>query len=231
MPVIDREHTPAAIAVPFPTLAAADTVERKPISLLLLADRILAGTLLAAALPVMTGVALAIRLMSRRSPLVAHLRVGHNGLPFWMLKFRTMWPKTSPLPRETGWIEQIVKPEFRESKPLTDPRVTSRFAAWCRAHSIDELPQLWHALRGEMSLVGPRPLTQFELDKHYGDHAQRVLERTPGMTGLWQVLGRNSLTYKQRLRLDLFLARNYSWPVYVWILIKTIRKVFTGTGA
>ncbi len=110
-------------------------------------------------------------------------------------------------------------------------RVACRFARWCRRYSIDELPQLLHVLRGEMSLVGPRPITQGELARYYGNDAAEVLELRPGITGLWQSTGRNRLTYRQRRRLDLSLVRRYSLRLYLIILWRTIPRALSGKGA
>jgi lipopolysaccharide/colanic/teichoic acid biosynthesis glycosyltransferase len=109
--------------------------------------------------------------------------------------------------------------------------VSSRFAAWCRRYSIDELPQLWNVVRGEMGLVGPRPITRSELDRYYGSAAWRVLSVKPGVSGLWQVRGRSRLSYRQRRRLDLFLVMHWSVPLYLKILALTIPKVLTGKDA
>src|SRR5580658_1294337 len=117
-------------------------------------------------LPVLLAVALLTGILSGRGPLVAHRRLGRFGVPFWMLKFRTMWSGTPAL--ASRFIERLPEGNIPEIKTGVDPRVTSRFAAFCRKHSIDELPQLWHVVRGEMSLVGPRPMTAVEWDTHYG---------------------------------------------------------------
>jgi lipopolysaccharide/colanic/teichoic acid biosynthesis glycosyltransferase len=195
------------------------------------AERVLAGLLLAGFAPALAATAIAIRLLSKRSPFVLHCRVGWRGVPFWMVKFRTMWSAGPPRRAECGLVERITSEPRDERKPRRDPRITSRFAIWCRKHSVDELPQLWHVLRGEMSLVGPRPLTRTELDTYYADVAAEVLSRRPGMTGLWQVLGRNELTYSRRRRLDLFLVRRYSLRLYWWILARTPPRVVSGSGA
>jgi len=113
----------------------------------------------------------------------------------------------------------------------TDRRVTSRFAYFCRRYSIDELPQLWHVTTGEMSLVGPRPVTKAEWDRYYGDASAEVLQLRPGITGLWQIHGRNRLTYGQRRRLDIFLARHYCVWLYVRILGRTVPQVLSGRNA
>jgi lipopolysaccharide/colanic/teichoic acid biosynthesis glycosyltransferase len=118
-----------------------------------------------------------------------------------------------------------------EQKAADDPRVPNAFARFCRRHSIDELPQLLHVVRGEMSLVGPRPLTAWELRRYYGADADEILEAKPGMVGLWQVSGRNRLTYQQRRELDLQLVRGRSLRLYLRILIGTLAEVFTGANS
>jgi lipopolysaccharide/colanic/teichoic acid biosynthesis glycosyltransferase len=116
-------------------------------------------------------------------------------------------------------------------KTSADPRVTSRFAAFARRFSLDELPQLVHVIQGKMRLAGPRPLTSLELDEFYGDSAAEILEVLPGITGLWQVMGRNRLTYKQRLRLDRFFVRRSGLGLYLWVLLRTPASVLRGNGA
>lgn len=195
------------------------------------ADRVLGTAILVASLPVLVPAAATIMVLSRRSPLVAHLRVGQHGRRFWVLKLRTMWPCADPLPAERGWIQRIQADPEGDTKPRCDPRITSRFAAFCRRHSIDELPQLVHVVRGEMSLVGPRPVTRSELDKHYGVWSRIVLAVKPGLTGYWQTQGRNSLSYPHRVDLDLQLARQMSPRVYFGVLLQTVPEVLFGKNA
>ena len=145
-----------------------------------------------------------------------------------MLKFRTMWNGETGA---RGLIERLPESHVPEVKAGGDPRVTSPFAAFCRRHSIDELPQLWHVVSGEMSLVGPRPVTRAEWTTHYGESASEVLALKPGLSGLWQTRGRNRLTYRQRRRLDLFLARHYCLLLYLRILGSTLPRVFAGRDA
>jgi exopolysaccharide production protein ExoY len=116
-------------------------------------------------------------------------------------------------------------------KSEKDSRVTSRFAAFCRRYSIDELPQLYQVVTGQMSLIGPRPLTKLELDLYYGRNAAELLTRRPGISGLWQVSGRSRLSYRQRRRLDLFLVRKWSPGLYLQTLLATIPTVLTGRNA
>ena len=166
-----------------------------------LPERISAIFLLVLALPLISALAVMVLLVSRRAPFVTHGRVGYRGNPLRMLKLRTMWGGPELSSRKFSLVEHLPERPVPLYKLKTDPRITSRFAAWCRKYSLDELPQLAHVVAGTMSLVGPRPLTPVELDEHYGALAAEVLSVRPGMTGPWQVLGRNRLTYAQRRRL------------------------------
>jgi exopolysaccharide production protein ExoY len=191
-------------------------------------ERAVAVAALVVMSPALAVVAGAILALSGRSPLVAHLRAGRFGIPFWTLKFRTMWTGRAP----GGWrawpVEYVVDEWVEGVKPTDDPRVTSAFARFCRRYSIDELPQLWNVARGEMSLVGPRPLIEHEIRAYYGADAAEVLLARPGITGLWQVMGRSRLGYEQRRRLDLRLVRNRSLGLYLSILWRTLPVVLGG---
>ena len=192
-------------------------------------ERIGAAGLLVACAPVLAAAGLVVSVLSRRSPLVAHRRVGLNGATLWVLKLRTMWPGGRA--EESGAIEYITESDVPIVKAGADPRVTSRFAALLRKYSIDELPQLIHIARGEMSFVGPRPLTRGELANHYGPSAAEILQVKPGLTGLWQIHGRNRLTYKQRRRFDVFFVRHLSLRLYLQVLLQTPGRVLTGVDA
>jgi lipopolysaccharide/colanic/teichoic acid biosynthesis glycosyltransferase len=113
-------------------------------------------------------------------------------------------------------------------KSPEDGRVASRFARFCRRHSLDEFPQLILVLTGRMSLVGPRPVTLRELALIYGPDADTILIAKPGLSGLWQVSGRNRLTCSERRTLDLQSVRNRSWRLYLAILVRTIPEVLSG---
>lgn len=195
-------------------------------------ERAAATVLFAAVSPVLAGCAAAISLMSGRPPLIAHRRVGWRGNTLWMLKLRTMWGHREEGVRHSSWwVEYIHDESGPTQKQAGDPRVPNRFARFCRRYSIDEIPQLWHVIRGEMSLVGPRPLTAAELRSHYGDDVPEVLQAKPGIAGLWQVSGRNRLTYAERRRLDLELVRNLSIRMYLTVLLRAIPQAFTGTDS
>lgn len=194
-------------------------------------DRMAGFALLTAALPVITFFALAIACLSRRSPLIAHRRVGRHGSDFWILKLRTMWASGPPRAHELGLVEWIECSPGPVPKSWHDGRVVSPFAAFCRRYSIDELPQLIHVAAGEMSLIGPRPLTRDELEAHYGPQAEEVLSLRPGLGGLWQIRGRSRLSYSERVRLDVELTRTFCLQTYVRVLLQTIPAVLTGDGA
>ncbi len=196
------------------------------------AERVVALILLCTACPILFAAALIVMLLSRRCPLIAHARIGRQGKEIWVLKLRTMWGAAVKPCRGRGWIVERLKGEpVPETKRSDDPRITSRFAAACRRYSIDELPQLWHVVRGDFSLVGPRPMTAEELYTHYGRAAAEVLRVKPGLTGLWQIRGRSFLNYRQRRRLDLFLVRHWSVRLYLRILLATVPRVLTGRDA
>lgn len=191
-----------------------------------------AGCLLVTlAAPVIAASAIAVKALSGRSPFIAHLRMGQHGKSFWTLKLRTMWQNRDAAPGASGWIERIVAEPDEDGKDRSDPRISSRFAAFCRKHSIDELPQLWHVMRGEMSLVGPRPLTQGEVRRYYGSRASELLSVKPGITGLWQVYGRSAIRFPQRSAMDLEMIRSLDARLYLKILLRTIPAIIAGNGA
>jgi lipopolysaccharide/colanic/teichoic acid biosynthesis glycosyltransferase len=193
-------------------------------------ERVAAVILIVILLPLFLVIAAAIWSRASRTPILAHRRSGRFGKPFWMLKFRTMWGASAPQPAGCGLIDYAVA-DPENIKPASDPRVTGAFARFLRRYSIDELPQLIHVVSGRMALVGPRPLTAEEWRKHYGSDAEEVLRLRPGMTGLWQVMGRSRLSYRQRRRLDLFLVRHSSVRFKLWILARTARLVIGGQDA
>jgi lipopolysaccharide/colanic/teichoic acid biosynthesis glycosyltransferase len=198
------------------------------------AERILAALALVILAPILIVIAITILVLSRRNPLIRHNRVGWRGRPLAMLKFRTMWdPAKVPLISTKGrrFAIESVSGYVPISKLVVDDRVKSRFAAFCRRHSLDELPQLYHVVRGEMSLVGPRPITREEMHDYYGASSDEILSVRPGLTGLWQVRGRSRLSYERRRRLDLLLVRRASPDLYLAILLRSIPGILTGRDA
>jgi exopolysaccharide production protein ExoY len=193
-------------------------------------ERVLAFLLLLLASPVLLLCAGVIFLLCRRTPLIAHQRVGLGGRTIWVLKLRTMWPRAAFGP--LAFVERVTDSMIASApKRRSDPRVNSRFAWFCRKRSLDELPQLWNVVRGDMALVGPRPLTRCEIELHYAEDALELLSRKPGITGLWQVRGRSQLSYRKRRRLDLILVRKWALPLYLRVLVATIPTVIAGKNA
>ncbi len=200
------------------------------IKLLYALEPVFAALLLVCLTPFLLLLGVAIRVASGASPLVAHRRVGRYGKTLWVYKFRTMWPRhgfkdVSPL------LVERVADEKPRPKIASDPRVTSRLARFCRRHSIDEIPQLALVAAGRMSIVGPRPITRFELNEYYHPDTMEVLSVRPGLTGLWQVRGRSRLTYRERKRLDLFLVRRFSIGLYLRIVALTIPDLLFARNA
>jgi exopolysaccharide production protein ExoY len=191
------------------------------INLLYALEPVAAALCLIGLSPFLLILAIVIYAASGASPLVAHRRVGRYGTTLWVYKFRSMWPSGGYARGSASLIEKIADDEPKP-KLGPDPRVTSGFASFCRRHSIDELPQLALVAAGRMSLVGPRPITRFELREYYDADAMEVLSVKPGLTGLWQIRGRSRLTYRQRKRFDLFLVRRLSAGLYFRIMALTI---------
>jgi undecaprenyl-phosphate galactose phosphotransferase len=159
-----------------------------------------------------------------------HSRIGQYGNPFRCLKFRTMVPDAAQVLEELLARDPQARAEWRRDFKLKDdPRITP-IGAFLRETSLDELPQLWNVLKGEMSLVGPRPIIEEELER-YGDQVDYYLEAPPGMTGLWQISGRNDTGYEDRVALDSWYARNWSLWYDLVIMIKTVRVVLARKGA
>jgi lipopolysaccharide/colanic/teichoic acid biosynthesis glycosyltransferase len=195
-----------------------------------LLDVVLGGALFLVALPLMAVIALLIARDSAGPILIHQIRVGLGGVGFTMLKFRTMHPGADED------LEDVLTrdPELRLTwdqfqKLLHDPRLTA-VGRWLRRYSLDELPQLWNVVRGEMSLVGPRPFLP-EQREFYGPAFEDYARVRPGMTGLWQISGRNRLSFEERVALDAaYLRRRTLWLDLV-ILARTVGVVARATGA
>lgn len=180
---------------------------------------------LVVALPVILLCALAVRLESPGSPFFSQLRTGQGGRRFSMYKLRTMVANAGDLKEKYAHLNELSWPDF---KITDDPRVT-RVGRFLRRTSLDELPQILNVLRGDMSLVGPRP-TSFAADTYSLWHTVR-LEVKPGLTGLWQVSGRSELDFNERLRLDIAYMRNRCLKLDLMILSRTVTAVLGGRGA
>lgn len=160
-----------------------------------------------------------------------HKRVGKNGELFQCIKFRTMYQDAQEKLQVILNSNSEAKKEWDKYHKLTsDPRITF-IGKFLRETSLDELPQLLNVLKGDMSLVGPRPVTKEEIDNHYKDNADFCFSVPPGITGLWQVSGRSNSTYTNRISLDIWYVRNWKVWLDVIILFKTVRVVLKKEGA
>jgi Undecaprenyl-phosphate galactose phosphotransferase WbaP len=193
-------------------------------------DVAVAAIILLALLPLLLCVALLIRNSGPGGIFYGHARVGRNGRSFRCLKFRTMYADADQRLAALLASDPASAAEWSRTRKLErDPRV-SGIGGLLRKTSLDELPQLLNVLRGEMSLVGPRPITRDELCR-YGTSARYYFSVTPGVTGLWQVSGRNNLSYAERVRLDASYARNWSLGSDLRILLRTPAAVLLRQGA
>ncbi len=164
------------------------------------------------------------------SPIYGHERVGRNGRKFKCLKFRSMVLNSKEALEELLNTDPAAKAEWdKDFKLKDDPRIT-KIGTFIRKNSLDELPQLWNVLKGEMSLVGPRPIIEEEL-KRYVENVDYYLLAKPGMTGLWQVSGRNDVDYETRVYFDAWYVKNWSLWNDIAILFKTINVVLKRDGA
>lgn len=189
-------------------------------------DLVLAGTALVVLAPVLAAVALLVRVGSPGPVLFRQERVGKDGEPFPVLKFRTMVVGAEALQAELAAQDEGAGPLFKMKE---DPRIT-RFGGFLRKTSLDELPQLWNVVRNEMSLVGPRPALRSEMTD-WSDDLYGRLRVKPGITGMWQVSGRSTTTFEEYTRLDLYYVDNWSLVVDLAILFRTIPAVLKSSGA
>jgi exopolysaccharide production protein ExoY len=190
-----------------------------------------AGTLLVLTLPLFLLIAAIVR-RDGGPVLFRHTRLGLGGRPFACLKFRSMVMDSDARLAKLLAEDPAAAEEWAIRRKLAaDPRIT-RIGATLRATSLDELPQLFNVLRGEMSLVGPRPVVREELERNYGPPAAAAYCATrPGITGLWQVSGRSDTTYAERVTLDTRYVRDWSIGLDILILLKTIPAVLKRRGA
>ena len=196
-------------------------------------------SLLAILSPVFFMIAAAIKLTSRGPILFQQKRIGEHGTPFTFLKFRSMYMNNDSSEHKE-YVRQLIAGQAEKKsangngtgvfKLTNDPRITP-VGRMLRRSSLDELPQLINVLRGEMSLVGPRPPVPYEVEAYATWHRRRLLEAKPGITGLWQVYGRSRVEFDDMVRLDLRYARDCSPLLDLKILLQTPRAVMSGDGA
>jgi exopolysaccharide biosynthesis polyprenyl glycosylphosphotransferase len=188
-------------------------------------DIAIAGLLLILLSPLLLLLAVAIKFDSRGPVLFSQERVGKGGRGFRLFKFRTM--VASAEQRRAGLLALSTDPDWLKLEH--DPRIT-RVGRWMRRLSLDELPQLWNVLRGQMSMVGPRPLIPAE-DERVQDWARGRLDLTPGITGYWQVLGRTRIPFEEMVKLDYLYVMNWSLWEDVRLMLRTLPIVVGGYGA
>ncbi|CAG4884369.1 putative Undecaprenyl-phosphate galactose phosphotransferase [Georgfuchsia toluolica] len=192
-------------------------------------DLVVASLLLILLSPFLLALAILIR-REGGTAIYGHTRIGRGGKPFKCLKFRSMRPDADKILKQLLENDPAAKAEWeKDFKLRNDPRITP-VGHFLRKTSLDELPQLINVVRGEMSLVGPRPIVTAELER-YEDSVDLYLQVRPGVTGLWQISGRNETSYAQRVSLDAWYVRNWSLWYDIAILFKTINVVFNRHGA
>lgn len=180
--------------------------------------------------PLFLLIAALIKLDSRGPAFFGHKRLGKGGRYFTCYKFRTMRPDAEEILKELLRRDPEARAQWeKDFKLKSDPRVT-RIGAFLRKTSLDEIPQLWNVLKGDMSLVGPRPIVADEVER-YGDKARYLFKVPPGITGLWQVSGRNDIDYEERVLLDEYYAKNWSLWLDIEVIIRTFGAVLKKQGA
>jgi lipopolysaccharide/colanic/teichoic acid biosynthesis glycosyltransferase len=193
---------------------------------------VVAGAALVLLAPLMATIALAIRLDTPGPALFRQRRLGRHMRPFTVLKFRSMQATADTTPHRE-YVSALIAGDGTQNgglyKLTGDPRVTP-VGRFLRKTSLDELPQLWNVLRGDMSVVGPRPVIEYEVEGYPNWYLGRFVVR-PGITGLWQVSGRNERTYEEMVQLDLDYVQRQSVALDLWIIVKTLWVVGLRRGA
>ena len=188
-------------------------------------QRIFAGIALLLAFPIMTLIFIIIFVINGTPVFYRHLRLGKNRKPFMCIKFRTMKRENLiPILNEQQSMELEVYGKIRN-----DFRIT-KFGRILRRLSLDEVPQLWNVVKGEMALIGPRPIISEE-DQIYGKYSKKLHSVLPGITGLWQVSGRCLTTYHRRIAINMYYIRHRTLILDLWILWKTLWVIVSGKGA
>lgn len=212
-----------------PTVGGQASPRRTPALAKRSMDVVGATVLLILLVPVFAGLAILIK-RDGGPVFFRHRRIGRSGVAFQCIKFRTMSVDAEAVLEHLLANNAALRQEWnRNFKLRNDPRVTP-IGRWIRRISADELPQLLNVLRGEMSLVGPRPIVAEEMPR-YGEHIRHYLSCRPGMTGLWQISGRNDTTYAERVSLDAEYCRDGSMLTDVAILLKTVLVMINQRGA
>ena len=180
-------------------------------------------------IPLLLLIGIIIKINSKGPILYTQKRIGKNNITFYCYKFRTMHHDSKYLLKKILIKNPNFKSEFSESrKIINDPRIT-KIGKFLRFSSLDELPQIFNVLKGDMSLIGPRPIVKSEIKK-YGNDFKKVFSNKPGISGLWQVSGRNKLSYSKRVELDIFYSENISFRLDIKIFIRTLLVILFPNG-
>ncbi|GAC1457655.1 MAG: hypothetical protein PVSMB1_07470 [Gemmatimonadaceae bacterium] len=228
-PLVDRKL--------YPDMELRHNRNRINLAIKRMVDIVGSGLFLIIFSPLYALIALAIKLFSKGPVLFKQERLGQFGTRFQVLKFRTMYVNNDAKIHQE-YSQRLIsgKDEYEKEgdkaiyKLVNDPRVTA-IGRWLRRTSLDEFPQFWNVLRGDMSLVGPRPPVAYEFERYDFWHQRRVLEVKPGVTGLWQVSGRCTTKFDDMVRLDLHYVRNWSFGLDLEIMLRTIPAVLANHGA
>lgn len=181
--------------------------------------------------PIFLLIALCVKLSSRGPIFYAHERIGRGGQPFACYKFRSMYKDADKRLEELLNLEPTLRKEWETTYKLkNDPRITP-IGAFLRKTSFDELPQFWNVLKGDLSVVGPRPVIQQEIEKYFGTKASIILSIRPGLTGIWQVSGRSDTAYSHRIQLDEMYVDRQSLLLDLKLIVKTIPAMIFSKGA
>ena len=192
-------------------------------------EKIIAVLALLLLSPLFVILTILVKLTSRGPAFYVSERIGRNSRKFKILKYRTMVHQSDrKLEQLLSESPKLAQEWNRQFKLDNDPRITP-LGRFLRKTSLDELPQLWNVLVGDMAIVGPRPIVEEEIEKH-GSAYEEIISVKPGITGLWQVSGRNELSYEERVRINLYYIRNWSIWLDYYILLKTPHEIFSAHG-
>lgn len=193
-------------------------------------DAFVSSVLLLMIFPFLLVLYLIMLVVTKGKPVYRQERIGKHGKPFFIYKFTSMRPDADVILQRLLENDSDLRAEWESDRKLKDdPRIT-KFGRFLRRTSLDELPQFYNVLRGEMSLVGPRPIVQSEREK-YGEYFRYYEAVKPGITGLWQVSGRNDVDYEERVQLDVWYVRNWSVDLDLMILLRTLSAVLHKQGS
>lgn len=176
--------------------------------------------------PLILLISLLLFLTSKNKKIIySHERIGRKGKPFLCYKFQTMYPDSDKKLTQLLEEDLELRKEWETNRKIKkDPRVTP-FGAFLRRTSLDELPQFWNVIKGDLSVVGPRPVVKEEIHQHFGNKAEKILSIRPGITGMWQTSGRSNISYCQRIHLDETYVDNQSLILDIKLIAKTIPKI------